>query len=305
MQHFENINIKNYTSLKIGGLVKSLFFAENIVDIQTILKSLDDNEKSKIRILGGGTNILVDDSENKVLDLIIIKLVGDFEKINIEKNNYIIKVGSGAELQSIIIKLIKNNIFGMEVLAGIPGTIGGAVAGNSGTKYGDIAQFIKSIQVLNYNGVIENYFFNNSNDNHYYFQYRNANFLKDRIICYIELDPESFIINKKVIGNENVKILEKYKNFFLKKTQNQPYYKNTAGCVFKNIDNFSIGKIIDEFGLKGFRIGSIYVSEKHANFLIADEHAHFADFIALTEFIKNKVKKEKGLELEFEIKIWE
>jgi UDP-N-acetylmuramate dehydrogenase len=291
MKCFEDFEIKNWTSLKIGGKVKQIFFVGNILELQNVLKNIKEIDKKKIRIIGGGTNLLIDDNPKKVLDLIIIKLCGDFEKIEIGES--VIKSGAGVSLQAFIVYSLKRRISGMEILAGIPGTVGGAVFGNAGTKYGEISQFIDKIETLDYDGNTEIFDRNEISNK---FEYRRADFLKNKIVCFVKFNKLKFHNDDK---------LDLYKNLFKEKISTQPYGLNNAGCIFKNPQGFSVGKIIDELGLKNFRIGNVFVSEKHANFIVADDYAHFKDFIAVAKFVQSKVKERIGIDIEFEIKIWD
>jgi UDP-N-acetylmuramate dehydrogenase len=304
VQYFENKDIKDLTSLKIGGIVKKFYIIETEVELKNLLASLPIKEKNKIRLLGSGTNILVKD--DKVLDLIVLKLKGDFEKITINDED---KRAGSAVLLNTLIKLFLDKCYqGMEILAGIPGTLGGAVFGNAGTKYGDISKFIKTVRIMDYTGKINAISVKNIG-----FEYRNMIALDNNIILDVEFQNSSFeFINT---DDAKQKILDKFNCILKEKVDSQPYNLKTAGCVFKNLKinellsdkptYYSAGKIIDDLGLKNTKIRSVSISSKHANFFIAEKDAKFKDFVDLIELVKDKVKESKNFDLELEIKIWE
>ena len=257
---------------------------------------MSGEDRRKLKILGGGTNILVNDAND--LDFIVLKLEGEFQQIVINQNE--IRAGSGVLLPKFLREMLNAGFGGMEILAGIPGTVGGAILGNAGSKYGDISQFVKSVKVIDFKGNIENLPKKNI-----IFNYRKTQFLKDCIILDIEFDKTSFECFEYFENDENKQKLQEKFNLILKqKINSQPYNTKNAGCVFKNPESFSVGKIIDELGLKGTKIGDLFISEKHANFFVADDNARYKDFVELMDFVKEKIKTEKNLEIEPEIKIW-
>lgn len=297
MQYFQNKSIKNFTSLKIGGEVRQFYSLENITELKNLLISIPEYEKHKIRILGGGTNLLVKDDE--ILDLIVLKLEGEFQNFNVNKNE--INASAGVLLPSLVKEILKQGFGGIEILAGIPGTVGGAVVGNVGGKYGDISKFVKNIQVMDYHGNIENL-----DKKDIIFQYRKTFFenfenFENKILLNINFDISSFSYapNSQESSENFAVILDE-------KVSTQPYNTRNAGCIFKNIPDAqeSVSKIIDDIGLKGTRIGDVSISEKHANFFIAGENARYADFMDLMNFVRVKVKAFKNFDIESEIKIW-
>ena len=294
MNFFENENISEFTSLKIGGKVKKFYVLDTVDELVSILKSISVSEKHKIRVLGSGTNVLVSNKEN--LDYIVIKLDGEFKNISISDNG--INAGAAALLSEFLKEMYERGYEGIEILAGIPGTVGGAIAGNAGSKYGYISDFIKSITVAGYDGKIEKLSKKDIN-----FAYRKVVFPYDCMILKVEFDMDTFEFFDDAL--QKGKLHEKYKLILMEKLKDQPYGLRSAGCVFKNPANKSTGKLIDELGLKGKRIGDVYVSDKHANFFIAENDAKFDDFMALVKLVRDKVKAEKNLELELEIKIWD
>ena len=252
MKHFENYCLREYIALKNLVYVKNFYIVETLDELKNLLRNIRIEDKSKIRILGSGTNLLINDNYN--LDLVVIKLSGDFKFFKIDKKNELFFAYSGVILQAFITKLLINKLSGMEVLAGIPGTIGGAVFGNAGTKYGEISNFVKKIFLLDFFGNEKIIDIKENIDQ--YFGYR-KNFFANSF---------NFIIYKVEFGNflYNNDAIMLYKKFFSEKIASQPYDYKSLGCVFKNPKNsLSAGHLIDFIGMKHYKIGNVFVSEKY------------------------------------------
>ncbi len=287
---YENKDIKNLTALKIGGTVKKFYTPKNLEELQNFFKGLISDDKDKIKILGSGTNILVQDEE--ILDFNVIKLEGEFAQISISKTE--LKAGAGAFLPNFIKKFIASGVGGLEILAGIPGTIGGAISGNAGSKYGNILDFVEQIKTMDYDGNIEIL-----RKKNLVFGYRKLVFPKPCIICEVIFDTAKF----KAENPNDIK--KNYDKILKEKIASQPYNCRTIGCIFKNPENTFSGKLIDDANLKNTKVGNIRISEKHANFFIAENDAKFKDFMDLIYRVKNKIKDLNDIELELEIKIWQ
>ncbi|MCP4482197.1 MAG: FAD-binding protein [bacterium] len=247
MEILHNISLADYTTLKIGGIVRNFYIVRNLVELKQV-SSLDH-----ARVLGSGSNILVNDGK---LDFDIIKLDGDFKKNTIKNGK--ISVGAGASLAKVLQETAHAGLSGLEIFAGIPGTVGGAVFGEISTKYGKISDYIVAVNVI------------------------------DGIIVEVE-----FCLKKA----EPQKIKEAIKKNLIEKVASQPYGKNTAGCVFRNKQGVSSGMLIDQAGLKGRQIGKVKISCKHANFFIADHGASFKDFLALVEDVKIRLNLETEIQI--------
>jgi len=281
MQNLKNIKLSKYTSLKIGGQVENFYVVENENELRQILK----NSEKNLKILGCGTNLLINDSQ---LEFDVIKLDGEFKKIDD------LRVGSAVLLNRFLQHLADKNLSGLEILSGIPGTIGGAIFGNAGSKYGCILDFVRSVKIMDFEGNVKVF---DKKDLDY--GYRKSGISKDSIILEIEFDSTKF----KNIDSEKIKIL--MKEILKEKVAGQPYDELSAGCVFKNCEGISTGKMIDELGLKGLSRGKVKVSEKHGNFFVVEKDAKFKDFIDLIEEIRDKIYNSKQIRLEVELNIWE
>lgn len=310
MQILQNELLSKHTSLKLGGVAQNFFIIENKDELKNILKKINDNHET-FNIIGHGTNLLVSD---KGFLGNVLRLEGEFEKIDFEKidfgkidfgkidfektsfekiefDNFSIKVGAGCNLQGLVTKCIEKGYAGIECLAGIPGSVGGAVAGNAGAFEHSIFDFIEYVEVMNYKGETKIL-----TKNEIDFGYRKCNFIENVIICNVVLKFDKLEDEEKL--KQNCKFL------LDKKMKSQPYTERSAGCVFKNPINTSAGALIDKAGLKNYRIGGVSISDKHANFFVCHDNAKTKDFIDLINFVKNEIIKKYDISLELEIKYW-
>ena len=278
-----NEPLSHYTSWKVGGKAKYFFYIDNIKKLKNLIQFLKRYHINYF-VLGKGTNILISDN---IWNGAVIKLTGDFEKIQFQSNTVI--AGSSVTIPNIIKETVKRSLSGIETLSGIPGTLGGAIITNAGTKYGCIGNVVRKIEVIDYSGDIK-YLFSNQ----LRFKYRQSVISKRYIITKIFLHLKKK--NKHLINEKINKILQERKS--------QPTLKRkNAGCVFKNPEgNKTAGFYIEQCGLKGKRIGKAYISKKHCNFIIAPFGAKAKDIWKLIKYIQKKVKKKFNIDLDLEIK---
>lgn len=278
-----NISLKEYTTFKIGGSAKYFFEAkteQEIIKAITVAKQL----KLPFFVLGGGSNILVDDKGYKGL---VIKIKNNEIKI---KNNKI-EVGAGVMLGRVVNIATKNNLSGMEWAAGIPGTIGGSIWGNAGAFNSSMSNIIKFVKVLDIKKNFKSINFNNKDCK---FEYRDSIFKKKQNIIIISVEINLKKSNKKIINN-------KVKEYFNYRIKHQPLNIPSAGSIFKNNVKFSAGELIEKCGLKGNSIGGAKISEKHANFIVNFKNATAKDVQSLINLAKKRTKTKFGVVLREEI----
>jgi UDP-N-acetylmuramate dehydrogenase len=178
---------------------------------------------------------------------------------------------------------------GLEPLVGIPGTVGGALHGNSGSHGGDIGQWACRATVRSRSGeIIER------ERNELVFAYRESS-LDELVIlsAQFELEKEDPIVVTKRMQKQ-----------WIVKKANLPMAHENTGCIFKNPRGMSAGMLIDQCGLKGEQVGGVEVSQRHANFFVAKPGATAKDVLQLIDVVRNKVAERMGVELETEIEIW-
>lgn len=273
-----------YTWLKLGGPAQYLMEPRTTEELAGIIKCAHDSNVP-VHILGDGSNLLIRDEG---ISGVVIRLVsGDFS--NIEVKGEQVTVGAGTLLSHVISRCVAAGLTGLETLAGIPGTIGGAITGNVGGKSGEIGALVESIDVMSGTGEIETIPAELLG-----FGYRKSN-IDAAVILSATLKLRE--------GDPN-EITKRLRKMWIMKRASQPLSSQSAGCIFKNPPGLSAGALIDQAGLKGTRIGDCEVSDLHANFIITHENATSADLLRLIDLIRSKVEDYHGVKLELEIKIW-
>ncbi len=278
-----NESMSAHTSLKIGGPADFALFPDesSLPELVRILAK----ERIPSLVIGGGTNVLIKDSgiEGAVIFTSKINNI----TLNAERSTF--NVEAGCSLQKLINLCVEHGLSGMEGLAGIPGSVGGAIAGNAGSFGYEIKDVVKSVNLLMPDGGIKELSASDMG-----FQYRSANIPSDSIIL-------SAVLSLK--KDEPFEIKKRFTEFINEKKSRQPVSKPSAGCVFKNPKDIAAGKLIDEAGCKGMRVGDIEVSAMHANFFINIGKGTSDDFLKLMDIVGKKVKEKSGIILEPEIRI--
>jgi UDP-N-acetylmuramate dehydrogenase len=285
----EKIVEKNYplsemTWFGLGGSAEYFIRPQTIEQLAEVVRTCGENNVP-LRVLGYGSNLLVRDEGVKG---VVVKLEAEeFSKIEYQGQNVI--VGGGADLSKLVRECVRRGLGGLEALAGIPGSIGGAIRMNAGGNFGDIGSAVESVTLMDSQGKI----FEKSKPE-LSFDYRHTNITAKIILGaklkLTEADPEQ--------------LLRSVKEVWIYKKNTQPLNMKSAGCVFKNPRGMSSGAMIDRCGLKGTKVGGASVSEKHANFIVAEKGCKSNDVIALIDLVKKKVKEKFDVSLELEIEIW-
>ncbi len=283
-----NEPMKKYTSFKIGGPAECLIKIEKVEELIQVLKICKEN-KIPLTIIGNGSNILVSDEgiEGIVLKIEIKKFeIQESKNQNIKK----ITIGSGNKLAETAYQLAKQEIAGFEFASGIPGTIGGAIKMNAGAHGTEMKDIVKTITYIDREGKLHKI-----ENNEAKFEYRNSIFSKkDYIIVETELE---------LAKGKKEEIEEKMQEYAKYRKEKQPIEYPSAGSTFKRGTDFITAKLIDECGLKGYKIGGAQISEKHAGFIINKENATAKDVKELIKYTKEKVyeKFRKNIDTEIEM----
>ncbi len=272
------------TWLKIGG--PAAFFAEpKSVDQLAALVRRCREEEVPIRILGGGSNVLVRD--DGVPGMVLSLASGDFAELNIRGNQ--LTAGGGAKLAHAISESVRAGLAGLEPLVGIPGSIGGALHGNSGSRAGDIGQWACRATVMTRAGEL----FQRDRED-LVFAYRQSS-LDELVILSAD-----FLLEE----DDPEQLTKRMQKQWIVKKAGQPLSHQNVASVFKNPRGMSAGMLIDQAGLKGTRVGAVEVSQRHANFIVAGEGATSQDVLRLIDTIRSRVAERLGVELETELEIW-
>lgn len=279
-----NEPMANHTWLKVGGPAQMYAEPHSIAELQQLLQ-IADHQGLPVRMLGGGSNLLIRDEGVSGL---IIKLSGEvFTSVQIDGT--IVHAGGAASLSNVISQSVSEGLAGLETLVGIPGTIGGAVKGNAGGRHGEIGDHVRSIDVMTSQGER----FTRSGDE-LSFAYRFSG-ISELVILSVELELKPGDIDE---------ITRRMRQLWITKKASQPFSFQSAGCIFKNPRGLSAGALIEQSGLKGTRIGGAEVSDRHANFIITHSGATSTDVLNLIDLVRSRVHEKHGLELESEITIW-
>jgi len=241
-------------------------------------------EKQNFFVIGGGTNVLFSDEGFKG---IIIKLTGAFEDMYLHSG--LAYCGAGVNMATAVQMLAENSYRGLEFMSGIPGSIGGAVYGNAGTKDRWISESVHEIEVMDYSGVVKTLPAENI-----VFYYR-----KSGLSRYIILS-----VKFKITKGEKSEIAKSISSVIAEKKASQPLMFPNVGCIFRNPqEGVSAGKLIDEAGMKGITEGGAKISEHHANFIVNAGNARSLDVLKLIEKVRATVKEKSGINLMPEIKV--
>jgi len=288
MKVLNNVSMKNYTTYKTGGVVKNMYFVSYVEELIELIKELK-NKDEKFYIIGNGSNLIVDDND---FDGSIINLK---EMNKFEITDSILTCECGVMVPFIANKTINDSYKGLEWAISIPGTIGGCIYNNAGAYNGCMQDVISSVTVLDKDYNIKELSLEECD-----FGYRSSIFKtnKEYIILSCEIKLEQY---------DKDKLLELVEDRKKRRLESQPLEYPSAGSVFRNPENVPAGKLIDELGLKGLKIGGAQISEKHANFIVNTGDATSNDIKNLIELIKDKVKENYNIDLVLEQEIinWE
>ena len=273
-----------HTWFQLGGPAE--YFAEpEDVDQLIALIQRCRQEGVPVRLLGGGSNILVRDEGAPGM---VVRLTANaFGAIRVQGQSIV--AGGGATLGRVITTAVHRGLAGLETLIGVPGTLGGALHGNAGTRSGDVGQWASQATVITQDGEV----FQRGRDD-LVFEYHQSS-LDELVILEAEFQLEE---------DDPRELARRMQKHWIVKKAAQPMGHQCAGCVFRNPRGASAGELIDEAGLKGTRIGGAVVSDRHANFIVAEPECTSQDVLRLIDLVRGQVHERLDEELERELEIW-
>ncbi|MDX6693801.1 MAG: UDP-N-acetylmuramate dehydrogenase [Blastocatellia bacterium] len=274
------------TSLRVGGAIDWVISPETEEQAAAVVHALDEAGISW-RALGSGSNVLADDADHHYVVVSLKDLKGE-ARFDGER----VSVSAGYSLPRLCIDAGRRGLAGIEGLGGIPGTVGGALWMNAGAYEHEIGTVTETVRVAREGKVVE------VAGSEVEWNYRHTSFREGELLLGATLrlrpdDPDKIGARMKEAKN--------------KRLATQPHGARSAGCFFKNPPGSQIGtgKMIDEMGMKGERRGGALVSPVHANFIVTDgDNARASDALALAEEIRERVRRERGIELEYEVELW-
>ena len=275
--------LSRYTTLGVGGVTPYLFFPEerNLTPLLTTLF----NEGIPYRVMGLGSNLVVSDSG-------VAEVVVTLRRVSspIKVRGSIVSVGGGFPLSKLAKRVGELGLSGLEPLSGIPGSVGGAIKMNAGSFGMEIGSLVEKVVLFSpSSGVRE------VSREELSFSYRGSGVSQGEIVLAVEL---------RLTPEEPALVIKRLREFRRRRELTQPIAERSAGCIFKNPEGASAGRLIDEAGLKGVRRGGAVISTKHANFIINEGGATASDVFALIDKMKEEVLRLFGIELEEEVEVW-
>jgi UDP-N-acetylmuramate dehydrogenase len=280
-----DVSLVGQTSLGIGGTTDELLLRryDMIPQVMRLLAA----ENIPHKFLGGGTNVLIADGE---LPWVVLHLPTAQPGMKIEGNAA--SVDASADLGGMVTFCAKHDLGGLEGLIGVPGSVGGALRMNAGAYGTQIGAYAREVELYRAaTGKLETL---RGDDIH--FDYRHTSFAPDDVMLRVKLELPSKPYHDVLA---DIRVCNQ------KRRASQPLTQKSAGCIFKNPRGGSAGRMIDDLGLKGHRVGDAMVSDRHANFFINAGHATCADMLNLIDDVRARVRSSFGVELENEVIVWQ
>ncbi len=270
-----------YTSFKIGGPADVLVEPVDVDDVRMLVRQASARKIPLFVV--GGTNLLIRDGGIRGIVVSLAKL-----RAIKEETGAVLYAEGGVGMPTLIGHAIRRSLAGLEWAAGIPGTVGGCLVMNAGTRLGEMKDSVKAVRLVNMKGEVVDL-----PAAAIPFDYRRARLPKGIVVgVWLQLRPG--------VRPEVEKVVKDYLHY---RRDTQPLTMPSAGCVFKNPPNDSAGRLIETAGLKGLRVGDAEVSTKHGNFIVNRGHAKAADVIELIGKVRRVIKQKARVHLNLELKI--
>jgi len=278
-----NESLAKHTTLRVGGPADVYVEPASEEDLAGVVKFCNEHDLPFF-VIGRGSNLLVRDGG--VRGVVICLAQANFSRIEVAGER--LRCGAGAKLKKVAVEAKRNGLTGVEFLEGIPGSVGGALRMNAGAMGGVTFDVIESVRFMDHAGKIHE-----RSRAGMPVEYRCCPLLKNRIA----LDA---VFKCQAASRDEIE--KRMKAFSEKRWESQPTAPS-AGCLFKNPEQIPAGKLIDELGLKGMRVGGAVVSTEHGNFIVNEGSATARDILELIVILKTRVKEARGIELQMEVEI--
>ncbi|WP_448588179.1 UDP-N-acetylmuramate dehydrogenase [Thermocrinis sp.] len=285
MELKKNAPLSKYTTIRVGGLAKLMVFPRNFEEVREALK-ISQWEDIPLFILGRGANTVFGDFNGIVINTRFLNRFTVSEK----GDGLEVVAQAGVPLNYLVELGLRENLEGIYRLVGFPATVGGAVAMNAGAFGYEVSKHLRSVKFMLYTGEIVE-----EKAEDLEFSYRSSPFPTVGVV----LEAVFFF------PRANYCVVQEYEDIKLRRKQTQPLQMPTAGSTFKNPASTSAGKLLEQVGMKGYRLGNIAFSQRHANFLINLGGASYEEVVKIIELAKRRVFEEFGVELEEEVKLIE
>ncbi|MFM1871124.1 MAG: hypothetical protein RL398_546 [Planctomycetota bacterium] len=278
----ENVSLAPYMHLRIGGPADWFVEPYSEEDVALVVRACRELDVP-LRVLGGGSNVVIADGGVRGVVMHLARLA------RIVREGNLVTAGAGCTLPSLLRATKEAGLAGLERLTGVPAMVGGAVAMNAGTRDGETFDVLRSLTVVEPSGEIAV-----RGPERFAPVYRDGR-LDGAIVVHATFGLEP---------DDPKAIFERFSASLKKRNATQPVSQRSVGCVFRNPDGDAAGRLIEVSGCKTLRRGAIEVSGLHANYFINHGDGTAADFVALMEDVRERVRKEHGVELHPEVKFW-
>jgi UDP-N-acetylenolpyruvoylglucosamine reductase len=275
--------LAKHTTLRVGGPADVYVEPASEQDLAAVLAYCHERSRPFF-ILGRGSNLLVKDGGFR--GVVICLAHAHFSRIEVTGER--LDCGAGARLKGVAAEARAKGLAGLEFMEGIPGTVGGALRMNAGAMGGAIFDVVESVRLMSLDGMVKE-----RPARELAAAYRSCPTLTTHIALSAVLRGQP---------GPREAITQRMNNYSRKRWQSQPAAPS-AGCMFKNPTSISAGKLIDELGLKGMRVGGALVSAEHGNFIVNDGTTTARDVLELIEIIRQRARAERGIELETEVEV--
>jgi len=277
-----------YLAYRVGGPADILVFPQNeeeLLWLSTTAKQLC----LTLTVIGVGTNLLVRDEGIRGITISLARAFQDISLVErpAQQDEVWIKVGGGVEKPRLLEWTISQGLKGLEFSAGVPGTIGGGIYMNAGTKYGCYGDILKELRLFDFEGGPRQLA-----RHEVHFGYREQNAVGNALVtsAVFELSPGDSAAQRAEVDR-----------IIAERAAKQPLDFPSCGSTFKNPEGHSAGRLIEKAGLKGLTVGGAQISDKHANFILNKENASAQDILKLIEIIREKVRETFAVSLETEV----
>lgn len=278
-----NESMARHTSYHIGGPAKFFVRVHSLTSLGNLIEACRDEGAPWI-VVGKGSNILVSDDG---FEGVVISLDRDFKRFRFDEDRSCLVAGAGVSLSALVQEAFKHGLVGIEYLVGTPGTVGGALRMNAGSRTEWIGSVVQSVTTYLPGAGLKRYAASDIG-----WSYRASSLPRDEVVVECELGvksaPASYIRGKMEAA-------------LTRRKKSQPLEYPSCGSVFKNPEGAYAAALIEEAGLKGYAIGGAQVSELHANFIVNKGGATANDVVTLMESIITRIKQDYGIELKPEV----
>ncbi|HVE14594.1 MAG TPA: UDP-N-acetylmuramate dehydrogenase [Elusimicrobiota bacterium] len=275
--------LKNHTTFCIGGPADAYLEARSLDDLKK-LYGFCVPRGVPVFLLGWGSNLLVLDGGIRG---VVLALRGEFESLSFDGCRA--RAGAGVRLPALAVECGKRGLSGAEPLVGVPGTVGGSLVMNAGTRDGEIGALVREVEIFDPSALQTRVLARAE----LAFDYRKSN-LGGRVVTGGLLELKA---------GDKVDILGRIKDFQSRRLKTQPIHTFNVGSIFKNPPGRFVAKLIEDAGLKGRSRGGARVSPLHANFIENERSATAADVLALIDEVREAVRARFGVDLELEVKV--